>query len=282
MQSLNISTSAMRGIQQALDNTANNLANIDSAGYQRRVASFSELLSDSMNEQPAEDIVNRNSPKGIRIGSGARLGLSKLDLSPGTVKVTDVPTDLMIEGDGYFAVSRRTMINGNLEEKFYFTRDGNFKLSEYGTDPTDPNKEFVLTNSNGDFLIGDNGEPITIPDPTKPFTINSDGGIVVGDNPNPINTIQVWKVNNPDQLEQVGKNLFDAELDSVKQPSDKYVNAIDEGIAKVRQGALEGSNVSMTEEMSQLVNIQRAYQLNSRAIGISDQMMGIANQLRSR
>ncbi|WJQ81158.1 flagellar hook-basal body protein [Brevibacillus brevis] len=277
MQSLNISTSAMRGIQQALDNTANNLANIDSAGYQRRVASFSELLSDSMNEQPAEDIVNRNSPKGIRIGSGARLGLSKLDLSPGTVKVTDVPTDLMIEGDGYFAVSRRTMINGNLQEKFYFTRDGNFKVSQYGT-----NNEFVLTNSNGDFLIGDNGEPITIPDPTKPFTINSDGGIVVGDDPNPINTIRVWKVNNPDQLEQVGKNLFDAELDSVKQPSDKYVNAIDEGIAKVRQGALEGSNVSMTEEMSQLVNIQRAYQLNSRAIGISDQMMGIANQLRSR
>ncbi|MBG9942240.1 flagellar hook-basal body protein [Brevibacillus formosus] len=280
MQSLNISTSAMRGIQQALDNTANNLANIDSAGYQRRVASFSELLSDSMNEQPAEDNVNRNSPKGIRIGSGAHLGMSKLDLSPGAVKVTDVPTDLMIEGDGYFAVSRRTMINGNLEEKFYFTRDGNFKLSEYGTDPN--NKEFVLTNSNGDFLIGDNGEPITIPDPTKPFTINSDGGIVVGDNPNPINTIQVWKVNNPDQLEQVGKNLFDAELDTAIKPDGKYVNAINEGIAKIRQGALEGSNVSMTEEMSQLVNIQRAYQLNSRAIGISDQMMGIANQLRSR
>ncbi|MFI8711590.1 flagellar hook-basal body protein [Brevibacillus brevis] len=280
MQSLNISTSAMRGIQQALDNTANNLANIDSPGYQRRVASFSELLSDSMNEQPAEDNVNRNSPKGIRIGSGAHLGLTKLDLSPGAVKVTDVPTDLMIEGDGYFAVSRRTMINGNLQEKFYFTREGNYKLSEYYG--TGTNKEFVLANSNGDFLIGDNGEPITIPDPTKPFTINSDGGIVVGDDPNPINTIQVWKVNNPDQLEQVGKNLFDAELDSVKKPSEKYVNAIDEGIAKVRQGALEGSNVNMTEEMSQLVNIQRAYQLNSRAIGISDQMMGIANQLRSR
>ncbi|MED1784296.1 flagellar hook-basal body protein [Brevibacillus fortis] len=279
MQSLNISTSAMRGIQQALDNTANNLANIDSAGYQRRVASFSELLSDSMNMQPAEDNVNRNTPMGIRVGSGARLGMSKLDLSPGAVKVTDVPTDLMIEGDGYFAVSRRVEIDGNLQEKFYFTRDGSFKLSQYGT-----NKEFVLANSNGDLLVGDNGEPITIPypDPTKPLVINSNGGIVLGDDPNPINSIKVWKVNNPDQLEQVGKNLFDAELDSVNQPSAKYVNAIDEGIATIRQGALEGSNVSMTEEMSQLVNIQRAYQLNSRAIGISDQMMGIANQLRSR
>ncbi|MFX3864306.1 flagellar basal body rod C-terminal domain-containing protein, partial [Streptococcus suis] len=80
-------------------------------------------------------------------------------------------------------------------------------------------------------------------------------------------------VDNPDQLQQVGQNLFDAELASGENPMTKYANAIEEGIASLRQGALEGSNVTMTEEMSQLVNIQRAYQLNSRAIGISDQMM---------
>ncbi|MBH0328219.1 flagellar hook-basal body protein [Brevibacillus brevis] len=278
MQSLNISTSAMRGIQQALDNTANNLANIDSAGYQRRVASFSELLSDSMNEQPAEDNVNRNSPKGIRIGSGARLGMSKLDLSPGAVKITDVPTDLMIEGDGYFAVSRRVMVNNNIEDKFYFTRDGSFKVSyDKGLD------QFILANASGDYLVGKNGQPITIPepDPTKPLVVDPQKGEVkMG--VDTLGEIGVWKVNNPDQLEQVGKNLYDAELDTNIKPGDKYMDAFTEGIATVRQGALEGSNVSMTEEMSQLVNIQRAYQLNSRAIGISDQMMGIANQLRSR
>ncbi|MFS0919187.1 flagellar hook-basal body protein [Brevibacillus sp. 179-C 1.1 NHS] len=278
MQSLNISTSAMRGIQQALDNTANNLANLDSAGYQRRVASFSELLSDSMNEQPAEDNVNRNSPQGIRVGSGARLGMSKLDLSPGAVKITDVPTDLMIEGDGYFAVSRRIEVNGNIEDRFYFTRDGSFKVSfDKGTNG------FILANANGDYLVGKDGQPITIPepDPTKPLVVNPHTGEVkMGDDT--LGEIGVWKVNNPDQLEQVGQNLYDAELDTIIRPDLKYLDAFKEGIATVRQGALEGSNVSMTEEMSQLVNIQRAYQLNSRAVGISDQMMGIANQLRSR
>ncbi|MBY0085077.1 flagellar hook-basal body protein [Brevibacillus brevis] len=278
MQSLNISTSAMRGIQQALDNTANNLANLDSAGYQRRVASFSELLSDSMNEQPAEDNVNRNTPKGIRIGSGARLGMSKLDLSPGAVKITDVPTDLMIEGDGYFAVSRRVKVNGNIEDKFYFTRDGSFKVSY-----DEGSKQFILANASGDYLVGKDGQPITIPqpDPTKPLVVDpKKGEVKMGDDI--LGEIGVWKVNNPDQLQQVGKNLYDAELDTFIKPGDKYMDAFTEGIATVRQGALEGSNVSMTEEMSQLVNIQRAYQLNSRAIGISDQMMGIANQLRSR
>ena len=100
MQSLNISTSAMRGIQQALDNTSNNLSNIDTIGYKRRVASFSELLTDSMNEQPATDNQNRNTPVGIRVGSGAHLAMTKLDLGQGSLKQTDVPTDVAIEGDG--------------------------------------------------------------------------------------------------------------------------------------------------------------------------------------
>lgn len=102
MQSLNISSSALRGIQYALDNTANNMANLETAGYKRRAASFSELLADSMNEQPALDRENRNSPVGLRMGSGARLGMTKLDMAQGSMKPTDVPTDLMIQGEGFF------------------------------------------------------------------------------------------------------------------------------------------------------------------------------------
>ncbi|TQK63033.1 flagellar basal-body rod protein FlgG [Brevibacillus sp. AG162] len=277
MQSLNISTSAMRGIQQALDNTANNLANIDTIGYKRRVASFSELLSDSMNEQPAADNQNRNTPVGIRIGSGARLGMTKLDLGQGIVKVTDVPTDVLVEGDGYFLVTHKIKDASGvvIQEENRLTRDGSFKISF-----DDDEQGYVLHTTSGHILTDENGVNIVLPEPVTNIQITAEGALTA--NGVSYGNIGLWKVDNPDQLQQVGQNLFDAELDSGANPTTKYTNALIAGDATLRQGALEGSNVSMTEEMSQLVNIQRAYQLNSRAVGISDQMMGIANQLRSR
>lgn len=277
MQSLNISTSAMRGVQQALDNTANNLANIDTIGYKRRVASFSELLSDSMNEQPAADTQNRNTPAGLRIGSGARLGLTKLDLGQGNVKLTDVPTDVMIEGEGYFLVTHKIKdANGALiQEENRLTRDGAFKV-QFDNDE----QGYVLHTTSGHILTDDFGVAIVLPEPVQDIQISKDGDVMA--NGMPYGRIGLWKVDNPDQLQQVGNNLYDAQLASGENPSTKYANALDEQVATLRQGALETSNVSMQEEMSQLVNIQRAYQLNSRAIGISDQMMGIANSIRSR
>ncbi|RAT98762.1 flagellar hook-basal body protein [Brevibacillus sp. Leaf182] len=277
MQSLNISTSAMRGIQQALDNTANNLANIDTIGYKRRVASFSELLSDSMNEQPAADNQNRNTSVGIRIGSGARLGMTKLDLGQGSVKVTDVPTDVLVEGDGYFLVTHKIKdaTGAVIQEENRLTRDGSFKVSF-----DDDEQGYVLHTTSGHILTDENGVNIVLPEPVTNIQITADGALTA--NGVSYGNIGLWKVDNPDQLQQVGQNLFDAELDSGANPTTKYTNALITGDATLRQGALESSNVSMTEEMSQLVNIQRAYQLNSRAVGISDQMMGIANQLRSR
>jgi flagellar basal-body rod protein FlgG len=277
MQSLNISTSAMRGIQQALDNTANNLSNIDTIGYKRSVASFSELLTDSMNEQPAADNQNRNTPVGIRVGSGAHLAMTKLDLGQGSLKQTDVPTDVLIEGDGYFLVTRKIKDANNItvDEESRFTRNGSFKLSY-----DDDDKGYVLHTSSGHILTDDSGANIVFPEPVKNISISPDGTFNADGMPASVK-IGVWNVENPDQLKQVGENLFDAELAFRVGPQTKYTSAYDNG-ATLRQGALESSNVSMTEEMSQLVNIQRAYQLNSRAIGISDQMMGIANQLRSR
>lgn len=277
MQSLNISTAAMRGIQQALDNTSNNLSNLDTVGFKRRVASFSELLSDSMNEQPAADNENRNTPAGLRIGSGARLGLTKLDLGQGSMKQTDVPTDVMIEGEGYFLVTKKIKdANGAIiQEENRLTRDGNFKV-QFNADEGG----YVLHTASGYILTDNNGVPFVLPEPVRNIQISQNGGLTADGTD--YGAIGIWKVDNPDQLQQVGQNLYDAQLASGDNPATKYVNALEDGIATLRQGALEASNVNMMEEMSQLVNIQRAYQLNSRAIGISDQMMGIANSLRSR
>ncbi|MFD2368414.1 flagellar hook-basal body protein [Brevibacillus sp. GCM10020057] len=277
MQSLNISTAALRGIQQALDNTANNLANLDTVGYKRRVASFSELLSDSMNKQPEEDKVNRNTPPGLRIGSGARLGLTKLDMGQGSAKQTDVPTDVMIEGDGYFLVTKKIKdaTGAIVQEESRLTRNGAFQI-EYNNDEGG----YVLHTPSGHILTDEFGTPIVLQQPIRNIQISKEG--VISADGTEYGTIGVWKVDNPDQLQQVGQNLFDAQLAFGESPDRKYTNALTEGLASLRQGALETSNVNMMEEMSQLVNIQRAYQLNSRALGISDQMMGIANSLRAR
>ncbi|NGQ95584.1 flagellar hook-basal body protein [Brevibacillus sp. SYP-B805] len=268
MQSLNISTAALRSIQYALDTTANNLANVDTVGYKRRGVAFSELLVDTMGEQPFTD-KQRTSPPGLRIGSGVRVGMTRLDMSQGSVKITDIPTDLMIEGDGYFAVSRitRDPDTNRLREEFRLTRNGGFQIKlspEYN--------QYALTTPNGDYLVDENGIPILM-DKVGELTITPEGRVL--NDGEEIARIGVWKVDNPDQYQQVGENEF---LVPANQPITNFAFST----ATIRQGALEASNVDMTREMTQLIGIQRAYQFNARAIAISDQMMGIANSLRSR
>jgi flagellar basal-body rod protein FlgG len=267
MQSLHISTAALRSVQYALDNTANNLANIDTIGYKRRGVAFSELLADSMGEQPSTD-KQRTSPPGLRIGSGVKVGLTRLDMSQGSMKVTDNPTDLMIEGEGFFLVGRN--INDPVVEnqKYFLTRNGAFHLSPSLAFP-DSN---VLVNANGDILVSENGTEVTVP-VGKSFTIDKEGNIIVDGEPTG-DKIPVWKVDNPDQYQQIGNNEFAL--------SAEEKNNLTTIATSIRQGALEASNVDMTREMSLLVGIQRAYQFNARAIAISDQMMGIANSLRNR
>ncbi len=269
MQSLNISTAALRSVQQALDTTANNLANIDTVGFKRRTASFSELLFDSMNEQPAADR-QRTSPPGLRIGSGARLGLTKLDMAQGSAKITEIPTDLMIEGDGFFAVSRLTRDpdTNELREEIRFTRNGGFQIKY-----SDEFKRYGLANAAGDFLVDQDGVPIMM-DQVKDLKVTPEGRLLNnGEEVTP--RIGIFKVDNPDQYKQVGEN-------ELLLPADQPLTGFELSTASVRQGALETSNVDLQQEMAQLINTQRAFQLNSRAIGITDQMMGIANSLRSR
>ncbi|GAA4720912.1 flagellar hook-basal body protein [Brevibacillus fulvus] len=271
MQSLNISASALRTVQAALDNTANNLANVDTIGYKRREASFSELLADNMREQPATD-TQRNSPAGLRIGRGVKIGTTKLDLSQGSAKTTDVPTDLMIQGKGYFMVTHRTTDQNGvfLQEEFRLTRDGSFKLS-----PNEATGTFFLTTANGDILVDENGLPVEVA--SNDFKVTEDGHIFVNGE-DTLTRIPVWQVDNPEQYTQIGQN----EYALVLQPGEQPGMLFQESTATIRQGALEASNVDVSAEMTNLITTQRAYQLNSRAIAITDQMMGIANQLRSR
>lgn len=289
MQSLNISTAALRSIQQAIDNTSNNLANVDTVGYKRRSVTFSELLVDTMKEQPYTD-KQRTSPAGLRIGSGVKIGQTKMDTTQGSAKITDVPSDLMVQGDGYFLVSHHILDgNGVLQsEEYRLTRDGAFHLTN---SEADPNGSYNLVTSTGDVLVDDRGIAIEIPK-DKQFKVEPDGTISLdGDTASGLR-IPLWEVPNPDQYTAIGNNEFAVKLPAGETNPGNVMSVLNDPgrpefnsnktAPQIRQGALEMSNVDMSQEMSQLIIAQRAYQLNSRAIGIADQMMGIANSIRSR
>lgn len=275
MQSLQISSAALRGIQQAIDTAGNNIANIDTVGFKRRGIAFSELLNDSMNDQPSTDKI-RTSPAGLRVGSGMKVGLTPLDMTQGSPKQTDVPNDLMIEGEGMFLVSRYKGqdAKGNVQEEYRLTRNGAFHLS---MDNQGSNTVYNLVTASGDILLDEQGLPIELPTDGE-ITVRPDGQILHNGEELSAAIIPVFKLDNPDKFKQAGENEFlwqDAN-------GDNPWNVLTKSDATLRQGFLEMSNVDMNKEMSQVILAQRAYQFNSRAIGIADQMMGIANSIRSR
>lgn len=286
MQSLNISTAALRSMQQAIDTTSNNISNVNTVGYKRRGVTFSELLVDTMKEQPYTD-KNRTSPAGLRIGSGVKVGYTKLDTTQGAAKITDVPSDLMIQGEGYFLVSHRILDgNGVLQrEEYRLTRDGAFHVTN---SEDDPDGSYNLVTSSGDVLVDDRGIAIEIPK-DKPYKVEPDGTISLdGDRASGLR-IPLWEVPNPDQYVAVGNNEYAITLPAGETNPGNVMSVLNDPNRTdyktqptIRQGALEMSNVDMNTEMSQLIVTQRAFQLNSRAIGIADQMMGIANSIRSR
>ncbi|WP_053365291.1 flagellar hook-basal body protein [Bacillus sp. FJAT-27245] len=251
--SLFIATTGIKAYQGKLDTIANNIANVESAGYKRREAAFSENLAASIRQQPeAEKEVGRLSPDGLRVSYGSRIAATPLDLTQGAPKQTDQPFDFMIEGEGYFLVRRAT---GTGTEILY-TRNGAFQKS-----PVGPGR-FQLVNAQGDVLLGRNGNPIELNE-NGTFTVTGDGTIegtgqqigLVG-----FTNAQLLK-DEGGVYRLTGGNVFTA-------PGDSY---------QIRQGFLESSNVSLNQEMTDMIKAQRGFQANSRALSYADQMMGIAN-----
>ncbi|TPG85831.1 flagellar hook-basal body protein [Brevibacillus laterosporus] len=288
MQSLNISTSALRAVQQVIDVTSNNIANVNTVGFKGSSADFSELLSDTMNKQPVKDQENRNTPEGISIGSGVKMGMTRMNQKQGGAMMTGVPTDLMIEGDGMFIVRKQAMDengqvvfrNGRPVEEYYATRNGNFHLQK------NENERYNLLTETGETLVDAYGIEIDIDididDPQGgQITVNEQGGIFVNGESVSVSDIPLFKITNQDRYERVGQN----NLRITNNPDDLIgMTQVDyaEGEGKLHQGMLETSNVELNQEMTQLMLAQRAYQFNARALSITDQMMSTANMLRSR
>ncbi|NWQ39686.1 flagellar hook-basal body protein [Bacillus sp. EB106-08-02-XG196] len=248
--SLFIASSGVRAYQGKLDTIANNISNVESTGFKRREATFSDNLTISIqNQTEAQKEMGRLSPLGIRTTFGSRLAATPLDFTQGVPKQTDQPFDFMIEGNGYFQVQRTT---GTTTEILY-TRGGAFQQSPVG------GGRFQLVNAHGDVLLDQNRNPIEWSTDNE-FVVASDGTIT-GTN----QQIGLVDFNNPQLLKDDGGVYW------------LTGGAVTTVASQIKQGFLESSNVDLNQEMTEMIKAQRGYQANARALSYADQMMGIAN-----
>jgi flagellar basal-body rod protein FlgG len=206
-------------------------------------------------------------------------------MSQGSLQATEKPLDTAIEGNGMYEVNTFVRdANNNLIPQKAWTRNGSFELT-----PTDDPATLFLTTKDGYYVVGADDQPVQVPVSHK-LNILPDGRIMAYDDadktapPVEVAQIKMVRVIRPQLLQQLGENLFSlptglANPEDILQTVDEGNNTVDP--ITVRQGFLEQSNVTLAEEMTELIQVQRAFQLNSRAVTSSDTMMGIANNLRN-
>lgn len=279
------SSVSMHSLQQKLDILSNNIANVNTNGFKKKEASFEDVLTNVKSQPEGFRQLGRFSPLGFNQGWGSRLVQIQTNLSQGPIQPTGEVTDFAIQGDGLFEVQTGEL-DANGEKQRAWTRNGAFSLSPDTVGGT------VLATKEGHFVTGTDGNPIRVPIGFRP--VAEPNGTIKGYNEQdpsaePINLgqIKLVRVVRPQLLQDVGDNLYAipngltaAEKANILQDVNPLVDNPANRVS-LMQGFLEQSNVTLSDEMTDLVIVQRALQLNSRAITSSDQMMNIANNLRA-
>ena len=254
------SATGMQAQALNLDVISNNLSNVNTSGFKKSRAEFQDLLYETLRPAGASSSQDTQVPAGIQLGHGARPSTVLKIFSQGDMENTKNELDLAIEGDGFFQI---ILPNGETA----YTRDGAFKLDRDGR----------VVNSDG-FVL----EPeITIPSDAVTISVGMDGTVSVlqaGDStPRDIGTIELARFVNPAGLVSMGKNLF---IRSEASGDDITGTAGADGLGTLAQGFLEMSNVSVVDEMVNMITAQRAYETNSKAIQTADDMLQIANNIK--
>lgn len=256
IRSLYTAATGMISQQLNLDVVANNLANVNTTGYKKGKADFQDLMYQIIEEPGTTANQSGNSPTGIQVGLGVRPAAVGKIHSQGDFQSTGNPLDLAIEGDGFFQI---TLPNGDTA----YTRAGAFKLDETG----------IIVNSDGFQL----NPAITVPNDATEVIVSTDG-IVSVKQPgsaaaSTLGEIQLARFQNPAGLRAKGRNLFE-ETESSGTPN--LAKPGETGLGTIAQRFLEGSNVSVVEEIVQMVTGQRAYEANSKVIQTADNMLQFA------
>ncbi|UHA75684.1 flagellar hook-basal body protein [Paenibacillus sp. 481] len=272
-QSMIAASVSMYGLQRKMDVIADNVANINTNGYKRKTASFADVLTNVRQHDQDYRQPGRATPLGYTMGYGSMLNDINRDFSQGELVTTNVGTDFAIEGNAMFEIETA---NGPA-----WVREGNFQLSPDGT-------ETVLTTKQGHRVLDTNNVEIRIR-AGYDMQVDTAGRVYEvksGQAPLLVGTIKVVKPQKPELLVQTENNYYvlpaNVNRNIVVQDLD-LVAATPGGMApaSVRQGMLEHSNVTLTDEMTDLIQAQRAYQMSARALTSGDSMWGLANNLRA-
>jgi flagellar basal-body rod protein FlgG len=253
-------SSGMQAQQLNLDTIANNLANVNTTGFKKTRVDFEDVLYQTSRAPGTAGAQGTTIPTGIQVGNGARAVATQRIFNQGDFQSTDNPLDLVIEGDGFFQVTRP---DGSIG----YTRSGAFKRDGSGRVVT--SEGFALQPA------------LTIPADAQNVAIGSDGTVsvtIAGQSaPQEIGTIQLAQFVNPAGLLSAGRNLF---LQTAASGTAVVGTAGQQGLGTIAQGYLEMSNVKVVDEMIAMITSQRAYEANSRAIQTADEMLGLTNNLR--
>ncbi|MFN3886411.1 MAG: flagellar basal-body rod protein FlgG [Aquabacterium sp.] len=260
MRSLWISKSGMEAQQTQLDHISNNLANSGTNGYKQSHAVFEDLMYQTLRQSGANSSEQSTLPTGLQVGLGVRPVATSRQFTQGSLQQTSGNLDVAINGKGFFEI---TLPDGRIG----YTRDGAFQLDNQGR---------IVTN-NG-YLVNTNGA--TVPAEATSITISADGIIsakLAGETePAVIGRFQISNFVNAPGLDPIGQNTY---VESVASGPPQSGNPQSGSLGSLSQGFVETSNVNVVQELVQMIQTQRAYELNSKAIQTSDQMLQKLGQL---
>ena len=259
INSLWIAKTGMSAQQTQLDVISHNLANVSTTGYKRNNAVFEDLIYQNLRQVGANTTEQNQLPTGLHLGLGVRTVATSRTFTQGSLQQSNNSLDVAINGNGFFEVN---LPDGTIG----YTRDGSFQVDAQGR----------LVTSSG--LPVANG--ITVPQGATSISISADGvvsAIVAGNTqPQQLGSLAMSSFINPAGLEPVGQNLF-KESAASGQPQQGTPGT--NGLGFIKQGFLESSNINVVEELVNMIQTQRAYEMNSKAIQTSDQMLAKLSQL---
>lgn len=259
MRSLNIAATGLAAQQIHVDTISHNLANMTTTAYKAERPEFQDLLYQDLRRAGSNSTDQGTIlPVGVQIGLGVKTGAIARNTGQGTVQATENPLDIALQGKGYFQIE---LPDGTIA----YTRDGAFKMSDQG----------IIVTRDG-FTV----QPaITVPDDAVSISINRSGEVEVivqgQTDPQQLGQFEIATFINPAGLNPTGDNLF---LETAASGNPILGNAAEDGTGSLLQGYLENSNVNPVSEITELIVAQRAYEMNTKVLTASDQMLQNLNQ----
>jgi flagellar basal-body rod protein FlgG len=253
-----VSKTGLAAQDMNLTTISNNLANVSTTGFKKDRAEFEDLLYQIRRQPGGQSSTDSELPSGLQLGTGVRIvGTQKL-FTAGSLQTTEQPLDLAVNGRGFFQV---LLPDGTVS----YTRDGSFHLNSDGQ---------VVTSS------GYALEPaIVLPNEVQTFTVGEDGTVSVTSQgeaqPQVVGNLQIADFINPAGLQAMGNNLF---LETAASGAPQVGTPGSNGLGTTLQNTLENSNVSVVEELVNMITTQRAYEMNSKVISTADQMLSFITQ----